>query len=68
MIKTNKDAVAYLRPIADGSTLPNYAKALELAIRALETVDELTDKLDRMETMERDWRLEQMCREEDGYD
>lgn len=65
MIKTNKEAAAYLRPIADGAELTNYAKALELAISALESVDELRDKLDRMEAMERDWQMKQMQEDED---
>lgn len=37
----NKEAAAYLRPIADSATMPNYQQALSLAIEALETVDEL---------------------------
>ena len=39
----NKVAAAYLRPIAESATLPNYQRALSLAINALENVDQLEE-------------------------
>ena len=40
---TRKEAVAYLRPIAESATLANYQQAMRLAIGALEDVEELEE-------------------------
>ena len=40
---TRKEAIAYLRPIADSASLVNYHTALRLAIEALEQVEALEE-------------------------
>jgi hypothetical protein len=40
---TRKEAIEYLRPIADSATLNNYQQALRLALDALEDVEELEE-------------------------
>ena len=41
---TNKEAIEYLRPVADSTPLAGYGLALNLAIKALETVEGLNTK------------------------
>ena len=40
---TRKEAIEYLRPIADSAVLPKYQQALRLALDALEDVEELEE-------------------------
>ena len=42
---TNKEAIDYLRPVADSTPLVGYGAALNLAIKALETVENLKQGL-----------------------
>ena len=42
---TNKEAIDYLRPVADSTPLVGYGLALNLAINALETVEKLKQEL-----------------------
>lgn len=42
---TNKEAIDYLRPVADSTPLVGYGAALNLAIKALETVENLKQEL-----------------------
>ena len=41
MSMTYKDAIVYLRPVADNHPLAGYSAALNVAIRALEEVEQL---------------------------
>ena len=43
MIITNKEAIEYLRPVAESATLTNYQQALRLAIEALENFERLEE-------------------------
>lgn len=45
MPMTPKEAIAYLRPIADNASNVGYAVALDTALKALETVDMLQQEL-----------------------
>ena len=56
-INTMEEAIAYLQPIADSATaMPNYSKALMIAIGAMERVPVLDERLKHLEAELRDER------------